>query len=106
MADGRWLIVGLGNPGNEFVATRHNIGWEALDELALRLGWIGKKEDFNRLAKSKFDGLVLDGSISIHSGKRFCRFSSQGSLFRSKGALSRRHCATASSLTASWLPPG
>jgi peptidyl-tRNA hydrolase, PTH1 family len=62
------LVVGLGNPGNEFVATRHNIGWEALDELALRLGWIGKKEDFNRLAKSKFDGLVLDGSVSIHSG--------------------------------------
>jgi PTH1 family peptidyl-tRNA hydrolase len=62
------LVVGLGNPGNEFVATRHNIGWEALDELAVRLGWIGKREDFNRLAKSKFDGLVLDGSVSIHSG--------------------------------------
>ena len=62
------LVVGLGNPGNEFVATRHNIGWEAVDELARRLGWIGKKEEFNRLAKSKFDGLVLDGSVSIHSG--------------------------------------
>jgi peptidyl-tRNA hydrolase, PTH1 family len=62
------LVVGLGNPGNEFVATRHNIGWEALDELAVRLGWIGKKEEFGRLAKNKFDGLVLDGSVSIHSG--------------------------------------
>jgi PTH1 family peptidyl-tRNA hydrolase len=62
------LVVGLGNPGNEFIATRHNIGWEAVDELAQRLGWIGKKEDFNRLGKSKFDGLVLDGSVSIHSG--------------------------------------
>jgi len=62
------LVVGLGNPGNEFVATRHNIGWEAVDELAQRLGWIGKKEEFNRLGKSKFDGLVLDGSVSIHSG--------------------------------------
>src|SRR5271170_6759808 len=62
------LVVGLGNPGSEFVATRHNIGWEAVDELARRLGWIGKKDDFNRLAKSKFDGLVLDGSVSIHSG--------------------------------------
>ncbi len=28
------LVVGLGNPGSEFVATRHNIGWEAVDELA------------------------------------------------------------------------
>jgi PTH1 family peptidyl-tRNA hydrolase len=62
------LVVGLGNPGSEFVATRHNIGWEAVDELARRLGWIGKKEEFNRLAKSKFDGLVLDGSVSIHGG--------------------------------------
>jgi peptidyl-tRNA hydrolase, PTH1 family len=62
------LVVGLGNPGNEFVATRHNIGWEALDELAARLGWIGKKEEFGRLAKKKFDGLILDGTVSIHSG--------------------------------------
>ena len=62
------LVVGLGNPGNEFIATRHNIGWEAVDELAQRLGWIGKKEEFNRQGKSKFDGVVLDGSVSIHSG--------------------------------------
>jgi len=62
------LVVGLGNPGSEFVATRHNVGWEAVDELAVRLGWIEKKEEFNRLAKSKFDGLLLDGSISIRGG--------------------------------------
>jgi PTH1 family peptidyl-tRNA hydrolase len=62
------LVVGLGNPGSEFVATRHNVGWEAVDELASRLGWIGKKDEFNRLGKSKFDGLLLDGSISVHSG--------------------------------------
>jgi PTH1 family peptidyl-tRNA hydrolase len=62
------LVVGLGNPGSEYVATRHNIGWEAVDELAGRLGWIGKKDEFNRVAKSKFDGLVLDGSVPVHSG--------------------------------------
>jgi peptidyl-tRNA hydrolase, PTH1 family len=62
------LVVGLGNPGSEFVATRHNVGWEAVDELASRLGWIGKKDEFNRLGKSKFEGLMLDGSVSIHSG--------------------------------------
>ena len=62
------LVVGLGNPGSEFVGTRHNVGWEALEELALRLGWIGKKDEYNRLGRSKFDAITLDGSVSIHSG--------------------------------------
>jgi peptidyl-tRNA hydrolase, PTH1 family len=62
------LVVGLGNPGSEFNGTRHNIGWEALDELAVRLGWISKKEEFNRLGKNNFNGLSLDGSAPIHSG--------------------------------------
>jgi peptidyl-tRNA hydrolase, PTH1 family len=64
------LVVGLGNPGNEFVATRHNVGWEAVDELALRLGWIAKKEEFNRVARTRFDGLAMDGSVSVPGGER------------------------------------
>ena len=55
------LVVGLGNPGREYVGTRHNIGFEVLDHLATKLGWVGAPAEFDRLARNKFEGLALDG---------------------------------------------
>src|SRR5918999_1477769 len=63
------LIVGLGNPGREYVATRHNIGFEVLDTFASKLGWIGSiPGEFERMAKTKFEGLVCDGTLSLSGG--------------------------------------
>jgi PTH1 family peptidyl-tRNA hydrolase len=33
-----WLVLGLGNPGAQYAANRHNIGFMAVDVLAARLG--------------------------------------------------------------------
>lgn len=40
-----WLIVGLGNPGQKYEHTRHNMGFDVIDELARRWHVTLWKED-------------------------------------------------------------
>lgn len=52
-----WLIVGLGNPGDEYAHTRHNAGFEAVDLLAGELGASYWKTECGALtAHVKHDG--------------------------------------------------
>ena len=38
------LVAGLGNPGREYAATRHNLGWVVLDAFAQKLGLVWKAQ--------------------------------------------------------------
>ena len=51
------MIVGLGNPGERYARTRHNIGFEVANELATR--W-----ELPR-AKKKYGGLYTEGRAGV-----------------------------------------
>jgi PTH1 family peptidyl-tRNA hydrolase len=56
---GKYLIVGLGNPGRDYTKTRHNVGFHVVDELA-------KRHNITNFTTER-KALVADGLIN---GKR------------------------------------
>ena len=50
------MIVGLGNPGNDYVNTRHNIGFMVIDNFAIFCGV--------SIDKNKFNGLYSEAFVS------------------------------------------
>jgi PTH1 family peptidyl-tRNA hydrolase len=75
------LVAGLGNPGREYAATRHNVGWMVVDELARRHGgsWRSKfagqlaevRVDAARLALVKPETYMNESGRSIAAAARF-----------------------------------
>ena len=49
------LVVGLGNPGREYAANRHNVGHMVVDELARRHGGAWRGKFGGRLAEVRID---------------------------------------------------
>jgi PTH1 family peptidyl-tRNA hydrolase len=60
MADERWIIVGLGNPGPEYAGNRHNAGQMVLDLLAERIGARFKAQRTrNEIAEGRLSGQAV-----------------------------------------------
>ena len=50
VAAARWLVAGLGNPGPQYAANRHNVGFLCCDEIASRVGGNFKRDRSRTMA--------------------------------------------------------
>ena len=55
-----WIVAGLGNPGQSYASTRHNLGYRVVDELARRAG--------ERFRKMRF--VPIDVAETTEGGER------------------------------------
>ena len=74
-----WLVVGLGNPGNQYAKNRHNIGQMIVDELANRLD--------ARFVQHKANAVVAEGRI-VMGGDKVILAKSNGYMNTSGGPVS------------------
>jgi peptidyl-tRNA hydrolase, PTH1 family len=56
IAETRWVVAGLGNPGEEYARSRHNAGFRVMDRIAK-----AKKVELDR---RKFKGLIAEVEIA------------------------------------------
>jgi PTH1 family peptidyl-tRNA hydrolase len=53
------LVVGLGNPGRQYAANRHNVGWMVVDELARRHGASFRGKYSGQFAEARVDAAKI-----------------------------------------------
>ena len=66
------LIVGLGNPGEEFKFTRHNIGFEVIDSIHNQFEFPAFKKKFDGVYSKKF---IFDENVIIFKPQTFMNLS-------------------------------
>ena len=96
------LIVGLGNPGREYAATRHNIGFMVADRLARELGVAVEKKMFKALVGQ---GRINGEKVALAKPQTYMNLSGEA-----VGALLNWHKLAAGDLIVIYddldLPPG
>ena len=69
------MIVGLGNPGNEYAGTRHNVGWMLVDALAEHLGineWRSREKGMVAEGRSGSEKILLVKPLTYMNNSGEC----------------------------------
>ncbi len=69
---GSWLVVGLGNPGEQYASTPHNLGFLVIDRLALRHGIRVERPEAKSLAGV---GRIGDSEVLLAKPQTFMNLS-------------------------------
>lgn len=69
-----FLICGLGNPGKEYINTRHNVGFNLVDKLSIFYNFSPFKKDSK---KEVFKGLINNNSCLLMKPLKFMNLSGQ-----------------------------
>lgn len=71
------IVLGLGNPGEEYAATKHNVGWMVVDELAQRHNILLRRE---RLKANYGRGRIAGREVVLAKPLTFVNLSGDAAL--------------------------